>query len=474
MVFRLGFITQRVMSTFVTSRPVRPIDIPKQWTRLMRRDFPELSHTSRMRRFAILAVAFLLTSPLSSTVLGQAEAMKAKSFRDRVVDKATLVDGTQLWGMAISEKPAKLLMRTSWLKANNADFYTSRIVPELKNVAQPATSKLADSLQKEIEQLQRKNRNDDQQRIGLLTEIRDRLIPDNATDPDFVIVEFPKSQLRKLETQTAARRELCRLAMLSRVQDLEELHWRSVAEQLPANASLPPQVANSSPAEPADQNRADYDRADYDRDRILAAVDLRLNAATRLIQSGDTFQDESAQLDLAALVNSMLGGNIQSLLNELLNEGTRAAPKAAVGNTLPEPAIRIAELQKRDTVVLRGFEFDLAAGSATVTRRLFRKSDQGQWNVVLAAMGTSTAADLKAGQVEAIESDPQIREISGLVQGLGLGNEQFSNALRMGAVVRNAMNLADKSFEDGVQSFITTRGLSQPIPTPTIRIAERL
>jgi hypothetical protein len=430
----------------------------------MRRFMPASSHTSRLRCFAVVAVAFLLTSPLSPAVPGQQPAIKAKSFRDRVVDKATLVDGTQLWGMAISEKPAKLLMRTSWLKGNNAEFYDAGILPELKKDSQPKTSKLADSLQKEIEQLQRKNLNDDQQRIGLLTEIRDRLIPDDTTDPDFIIIEFPKSQLRKLETQPAARRELCRLAMLGHVPDLEELHWKSVAELLPANPGNPPQVAHSAQPEPPDQ----------DRDRILAAVDVRLNAATRLIQSGDTFQDESAQLDLAALVNSMLGGNVQSLLNELLNDGPRAAPRTAVGNTLPEQAIRIAESQERNTVVLSGFEFNLAAGSATVTRRLFRKSDQGRWNLVLATSGTSTASDLKAGQVEAIESDPQIREISGLVQGLGLGNEQFSNALRMGAVVRNAMSLAEKSFEDGVQSFITTRGLSQPIPTPTIRLAEHL
>ena len=44
------------------------------------------------------------------------EIERARSFRDRVTDRASLKDGTQLYGMAVSEKPAKIVVRTAWVE----------------------------------------------------------------------------------------------------------------------------------------------------------------------------------------------------------------------------------------------------------------------------------------------------------------------------------------------------------------------
>ena len=118
--------------------------------------------------------------------------------------------------------------------------------------------------------------------------------------------------------------------------------------------------------------------------------------------------------------------------------------------------------------MLSGFEFDINSGSATVTRRLFRKSENGQWRLLLSSRETSTAADVKPGQVEAIENDPQVKEIAGLVEGLGLGGGQFSNALQMGAVVQNALGEANQKFEETIQDIITVRNLANAQEPPVI------
>ena len=401
---------------------------------------------------AVLSCLFLLmlTASLSAEAQAQMAPLKARSFRDRVVDRISLNDKTQVWGMLLNKRPTRVLVNTSWIRTNCPDFYEKDVAPQIHASQTESNASLAEILQKEID-LAGTAEPETPQRTGLLKEILDRLMPDETAEPVFFILELPKSRVTNVESQTEARRELCRLALLNNIQDIEETHWKSIAEQLQAipeaeRKQTPPQATND------DQKNLEL---------ILAAVDVRMNAASRLIQTGSTVIDESAEPDLSLLLNSMLGGNVQSLLGELLNEGQPRQPDAPPNDTLPDAARRAADTKKHSTVVLSGFDFDIATGSATVTRRLFRKGENGQWRLLLSSRETSTTADVKPGQVEAIENDPQVKEIAGLVEGLGLGGGQFSNALQMGAVVQNALGEANQNFEETIQDIVTVRNLTR-------------
>jgi hypothetical protein len=412
---------------------------------------------------AVLSCLFLLmlTASLSAEAQAQMAPLKARSFRDRVVDRISLNDKTQVWGMLLNKKPTRVLVNTSWIRTNCPDFYEKDVAPQIHASQTVTNASLAEILQKEID-LAATTEPETPQRTGLLKEILDRLMPDETAEPVFFILELPKSRVTNVESQTEARRELCRLALLNNIQDIEETHWKSIAEQLQAipeaeRKLTPPQATND------DQKNLEL---------ILAAVDVRMNAASRLIQTGSTVIDESAEPDLSLLLNSMLGGNVQSLLGELLNEGQPRQPDAPPNDTLPDAARRAADMKKHSTVVLSGFDFDLATGSATVTRRLFRKGENGQWRLLLSSRETSTTADVKPGQVEAIENDPQVKEIAGLVEGLGLGGGQFSNALQMGAVVQNALGEANQNFEETIQDIITVRNLTRAQAPPVIVVQD--
>jgi hypothetical protein len=403
----------------------------------------------------------MLTTSLSAEAQAQMAPLKARSFRDRVVDRISLNDKTQVWGMLLNKKPTRVLVNTSWIRTNCPDFYEKDVAPQIHASQTVTNASLAEILQKEID-LAATTEPETPQRTGLLKEILDRLMPDETAEPVFFILELPKSRVTHVESQTEARRELCRLALLNNIQDIEETHWKSIAEQLQAipeaeRKLTPPQATND------DQKNLEL---------ILAAVDVRMNAASRLIQTGSTVIDESAEPDLSLLLNSMLGGNVQSLLGELLNEGQPRQPDAPPNDTLPDAARRAADMKKHSTVVLSGFDFDLATGSATVTRRLFRKGENGQWRLLLSSRETSTTADVKPGQVEAIENDPQVKEIAGLVEGLGLGGGQFSNALQMGAVVQNALGEANQNFEETIQDIITVRNLTRAQAPPVIVVQD--
>ena len=399
----------------------------------------------------------VLTTSISVDANAQNAPLKARSFRDRVVDKVSLNDNTQIWGLLLSKRPARLLVNTTWMRTTSAEFYEKDVLPQIKETQATPNASLAEALQKEIDLL-KSTQPEEPQRVGLLKEILTRLSPDEIEVPKFIVLELPKSRVTNVESQSEARRELCRLALLNDLQDIEETHWKSIAEQLQAipeaNRKLtPPQAVNN------DQDNLE---------QILSAVDVRMNTASKLIQTGSTVIDESAKPDLSLLLNSMLGGNVQSLLGELLNEGLPRQSQAPPNDTLPAAASRIADAKNHATVVLSGFDFDVNSGSATVTRRLFRKGENGQWRLLLSSRETSTAADVKPGQVEAIENDPQVKEIAGLVEGLGLGGGQFSNALQMGAVVQNALSEANQKFEETIQDIITVRNLTRAQEPPVI------
>ena len=412
---------------------------------------------------AVLSRLFLLmlTASLSAETQAQMAPLKARSFRDRVVDKISLSDNTSIWGMLLSKRPTRVLVNTSWLRTNCAEFYERDVAPQIHSSQTVSNASLADILQKEID-LAATAEPETPQRTGLLKEILDRLTPDETAEPVFFILQLPKSRVTNVESQTEARREFCRLALLNNIQDIEETHWKSIAEQLQA---IPEAERKLTHPQATNDNQKNLEQ-------ILAAVDVRMNAASRLIQTGSTVIDESAEPDLSLLLSSMLGGNVQSLLGELLNEGQPRQPDAPPNDTLPDAARRVADTKKHSTVVLSSFDFDIATGSATVTRRLFHKGNNGQWQLLLASRETSTAADVKPGQVEAIQNDPQVKEIAGLVEGLGLGSGQFSNALQMGAVVQNALGDANQNFDETIQDIITVRNLTRAQEPPVIVVQD--
>ena len=404
----------------------------------------------------LFCIAFIA---VPNTVFAQDPDETATSFHDRVVDLAALKDGTKLWGSVAGEKPATLLVRTEWLKNQTADFYAAEIQPEIQKEKQKSPNVPAVLLQKDIEQLESVI-DHDPQRIGLLKEIIDRLIPDEHDSATYVRIEIPRSRLRSLDVQPPARRELCRLAFLNGIREFEQLSTRAVTARLQA---IPQHMRRTAPPVESDGRMAHA--------RILAAVDVQLGIATRLILSGNTVIDETAQSDPAALLSSMLGQNLESTLSQLLNEDS-SRPAAVVSNDiLPASAIRMADAKQHSTIVLSGFDFDLTGGSAAVHRRLFHKSDNGQWQLVLSSNGSALVSELKPGQTDALAKDPQVQQIATAVEVLGIGNEQLSTALQMGTVVQNALNQAEQSFQNAVLDIIAGKDAVRTLPVPTIRLA---
>ncbi|HRA87299.1 MAG TPA: hypothetical protein PK992_04500 [Planctomycetaceae bacterium] len=395
----------------------------------------------------------------SSTILLAADQEPvAKSFRDRVCDQAILADGARLTGVAINESPTRIALRTVRLKADAPDLFKQEIEPALAKQQTDQNQQLINILQKRIDQLKQDAPNDRQQ-IGLLEETVERLSPEHPETPPWLIVEIEAKRLKRLELQTPNRRELATLAALNKINDLEDLHWNAVAARLqtipPAQLKRPVAAQQAAPPEVV-------------AERILAAVDVRLNKATRLIRTGNDFLPEDAKPDLSVLMSSLLGNSLNSTLQDLLNEtgGAVGNPAAAKGQNsvarLPESAVRIAEKNGHSTAVISSFDFDVARGAASVTKQLFRKSKTGEWTLMTSSTSSASTADITPEQVKRIEEDPQVKEISGLLSALSSDTSALNTALQMGAVVQTALSESDAAFQRSLQDTLTATADDNP------------
>ncbi len=387
----------------------------------------------------------------------------AKSFRDRVCDQAILTDGSRLTGVAINESPARIALRTVRLEKDAPDLFKQEIAPALAKLQTNQNQQLIDILQQRIDQLKQDVPNDRQQ-IGLIEETVERLNPKQRLVPPWIILEINAKRLKRLELLTPNRRELATLAALNEIDEFEDLHWKSVAARLqtipPAQLKRPVAAQQAAPPEVV-------------AERILAAVDVRLNKATRLIRTGNDFLPEDGKPDLSVLMSSLLGNSLNSTLQDLLNEtgGAVGKPAAAKGHDsvvrLPESAIRIAEKNGHSTVVVSSFDFDIERGAAAVTKQLIRKSKTGEWIFMTASTSSASTADITPEQVKRIEDDPQVKEISGLLSALSTDASALNTALQMGAVVQSALSESDSAFQQSLQDTLTAKTSAADYP-PTV------
>ena len=70
--------------------------------------------------------------------------------------------------------------------------------------------------------------------------------------------------------------------------------------------------------------------------------------------------------------------------------------------------------------------------------------------MVVAAPGQSTVAELTDAEQKAVSDDPQIKEITALFGGLGVGTSDIAKALQMGSVVRRAAGRSTAVLEEFV------------------------
>jgi hypothetical protein len=414
-------------------------------------------------RYSLLSIAIVCVArfPLSLPAQENHRAPEAKSYRDRVCDFAILSEGKRVTGIAINSSPARIVIRTDRLKAEAPELFTNEILPLVADKDRYRNQELINILQPHAEQLKSSTPVDLQQ-AGLMDEIIERLETRGEHVPPWIVLEIAPKRLKRLETLPANRREFAKLALLNQINDFENLHWKTVAARLQAipEAQLKRPVA--TPPQPTPPKIL--------AERILAAIDVRLNRCTRLIQTGEHFVNEHDKPDLATLLTMHLGNSLTSTIQELLNEsGGSTSGKNVEIVKLPEAAIQIAQENGNTTVVVSSFTFDTQRGTATVMKQLFKESTPRQWTHIDSTITSSTTNDVTPEQIRKINEDPQVTEISELLRRLSPDPSALKTAIQMGAVVQNALSKGDAAFQASLQKIIAAGEADESPPTVVLK-----
>jgi len=210
-------------------------------------------------------------------------------------------------------------------------------------------------------------------------------------------------------------------------------------------------------------------------EKILAAVDIRCGAATRVIQSGQLVINEATPGDITQLFQLALQQHLQGTLSELLADTpgsplTSPAPDRGVGDTVPPEAAALAQQHGFRTLVISSSQTDLINGSAIVSRQIFRQHD-GQWRLQLALQEQARLSEIPPDRARLLADAPQIQQLTQIVETLRIGENQLQTALNMGAVVQQALSRLQARFDEHLQTLLTGRWTSTE-SIPLLQISE--
>ncbi len=398
----------------------------------------------------ILVLTIALQIGFSQTLRSQT-ATRTRSPRDSVMDQLKLRDGTTLLGLAVTETPPRLLVRTEWLRTKWPTLMTSRVLPEVRQQSEQRNRSLREFLQQQRVSLELTTP-ESHQRASLLKELEERLNPDDPPLPRWILFQADREQFRRGELQSMQRREICRMALRYGIPDLEEREWKSVVQEIRVQQAPPSILLPDISLTP------EASSIELLRDQILAAVDVRLNTVTRLIQSGPVFLDEQQRPDPAALIQMALNQNLEGTLQELLNEvGGAPSSTATSSQASLDKAFQLAERRSHRTLIISSLQMQPSIGQATVSQSLYFRDANQQWKLLFEVIGRGSMEDVDPAQLQPLKNDPQVQQIETVMQGLGINIDQLQPALRMGAVVQTAQNTASTTLASRIQDLLTAQ-----------------
>jgi hypothetical protein len=412
-----------------------------------------------------LTFLLLLASPLL--------AAPPVAVSDRAIDMVALVGGERVMGMLaapVSDGSVTLYVGRDWLKKHQPALYRKAIAGE--------EDRRKEALQKYLDRLsQWRDRRTEPKLLNnfIQRSIRDvegRLEAlDNAdqkTEPSqLVVVELPAVQVKRHFTQAPAVRRLLGLAWEAKLENVEELSAKAIAEELKKQGvdvehDTPDLSDRFETVSPNDRQWAA--KVALIEFEILGKPHYQGTGGVLMRDNGDGARPPLTDL-VSGLMQDQLGDALGDLLNPQAGGGANAGParrQAAI-----DKALASARDDKATGVRITYLDQSLQNRQVSVTDTFYARMPDDRWEAIWqqsANVAIDGAKDLNEDQLAA---DPQIAEIQKTLQGLGLdaNNDLFKSALRFGGATRKAMDETNKEFAEFILAQ-TRRLIGSPVPVP--------
>jgi hypothetical protein len=405
----------------------------------------------------LFAIAFC-----SVALTGQAELKRDVPVTQRAADAITLRSGERLAGYIVAPPPAdnvQILVRRDWLRRSAPALYKATQPVEGEN-ARLARLERVDRIRRW--QMQRSEPRalaiflrQELQRTEMQIEQAERA---DQAPTQLMLLEYPRVRVFSHYLQPSDRRQIVLLAWEHELANPEDRAAAALARELAA------------------QNvDVRFDRADL-VDRVGATRETDQQWAVRVAFTEYAYLGKPhyqgakgmlARSDAdapAPSVSDLLGGALKGELSGLL-DGKRA--KSTADNLDDESTtLRSSGADGFNGVRITRSDQDPAASRVTVRTRFFARLPNGSWNVVWQHVETADTRQSRPGQEQIIADDPQIAQSLELFKRLGVTPDQntLATALRVGAAVKQAQEIANTAFEDFLRG--ATLHLDSPLLLP--------
>jgi hypothetical protein len=274
-----------------------------------------------------------------------------------------------------------------------------------------------------------------------------------AESPQFVILEFTPKQIVRVTSASVERKRILAWSWHARLANVESREADDLARELRRKridpSQPPPDLSERLP--PRMQDEREWSAR-------MALATYALGKPLDFQGTGDVLvrTDRSKNgANIAPLAARLLGGQVDSLLKDLLGEQHSATAKPKSPNAWLEPAIREAERDKARAFRATRVDVSLERRQASVTSAFIVESPNGQWETLWTDRATEDSSQDRPAIEANIAGDPQVKAALGLLKSSGAGGEeQIRAAIRMGAATMAAQQAVNQRFTAFEERFL--------------------
>jgi len=390
-------------------------------------------------RSTVIALAGIIV--LTAATESHAQA-KPAALAGPALDRVILKGGTQLIGALLPAEESVVVLAVSreWLRTAAPEFFESQLERERQR-----EQECLQTLRERIVAWQQQR--DDSPQLSLFLEkelerIEKQLKGEGRPQapPQFLLVEIPRSEVRRMETQPQPRRQIALLAWRERLADVERRSAADLLRELQerkVDLAAPVDLSDRLPTLPQDEKEWAARRA---------IVEFQYRRPVEFQGTGDLLVRTDAaggKPPAAALMTQLLRSQLTANLTDLLEPA--AVPKKTPDN---RSATAAAEREGAIGVRITRVEQQLQRAQVSVETEFLAQLPGGRWERVWSFRESLDASRLRPDLEKQICQDPQVSQALDLARSLGLGatDDQVNLALRFGAATMEAQKQANEGF----------------------------
>ena len=373
------------------------------------------------------------------------------------VDLVKLKSGKTLRGAIVRQGvdgSLTMAVPREWLRRADPGLL-AKIETEEVSTRRSALEQLRDRIRTELERVAEDS--------GLATFLRleqkriEKLLHEKtpAESPQFVWFDLAKAKIARVAFTTAERRRIAAWSWSERLPNVETRSADELSRELTTRGVDPsqslPDLSDRLPVRTQD---------DQEWSARMALVADALGKPLEFQGTGDLLvrSDRTTNAgDTAPLFAKLLGGQVESLLKNLLGGGQPVAPTAESSDAWLKPAIREAEREKARAFRATRVDLNLAGHQAAVNSVFVVHLSKGDWQAIWSDRDSQDGTEERPALEASITNDPQVKSalatfksVNSLSLGTGSpgsgGGDPIRSAIRFGAATMAAQQTVNSRF----------------------------